>query len=113
MLLRWTHRRDDTFGPGMCHAGKGSGRPGYPRIATVRLLPKGPYSERCTSSFMKPVYGTTASCPSRMLVLDEADLILSYETKEDFELLSGAVSKRCQRILLTATMSEEMKAMQR
>jgi ATP-dependent RNA helicase DDX56/DBP9 len=42
------------------------------------------------------------------LVLDEADLILSYGYNEDLENLSGAIPKGVQTIMMSATLTTEV-----
>lgn len=53
---------------------------------------------------------SSASVQSRltMMVLDEADLLLSYGYEEDLQLISQLVPRSCQCMLMSATVSEDV-----
>ncbi|GIL46760.1 hypothetical protein Vafri_3662 [Volvox africanus] len=48
-----------------------------------------------------------------VLVLDEADLLLSYGYEEDLQLLAPQVPRSCQCILMSATVSEDVERLQK
>ena len=54
------------------------------------------------------------SAPSlSALVLDEADLLLSYGYQDDLQSLVPLVPKSCQTVLMSATTSAEVEQLQR
>ncbi|KAH7689777.1 RNA helicase protein [Dioscorea alata] len=48
-----------------------------------------------------------------MLVLDEADLLLDYGYKEDLEGLKNHISRRCQCLLMSATLSPDVEILKK
>jgi ATP-dependent RNA helicase DDX56/DBP9 len=59
---------------------------------------------------IKEGWVSSASIQARltMLVLDEADLLLSYGYEEDLQLISQLVPRSCQCMLMSATVSEDV-----
>jgi hypothetical protein len=56
---------------------------------------------------------TTLAASLQMLILDEADLLLSYGYEEDLQLLAPQVPRSCQCVLMSATSSEDVERLQK
>jgi ATP-dependent RNA helicase DDX56/DBP9 len=55
----------------------------------------------------------TLSASLQMLILDEADLLLSYGYEDDLQLLAPQVPRSCQCVLMSATSSEDVERLQK
>lgn len=55
----------------------------------------------------------TLAASLQMLILDEADLLLSYGYEDDLQLLAPMVPRSCQCVLMSATSSEDVERLQK
>ncbi|MEW5299598.1 MAG: hypothetical protein WDW36_002597 [Sanguina aurantia] len=70
----------------------------------------GRLAEALKGGFLSPA---TLAARLQMLVLDEADLLLSYGYEEDLQLIAPHVPRSCQCILMSATISDDVERLQK